>query len=70
MARLAARGDERAAAGFGHRPRFDERKAEARLERRVVLRVRVRAIAEAHAGARDRADGGSSCSRIAGITPR
>ena len=49
MARLAAGGDQRAAAGLGHRPGLDQRKAEARLEGGVVLRVGVRTVAEAHA---------------------
>ncbi len=49
VARLAARGDHRAAAGLGHGPGLDEREAETRLESGVVPRVGVGAEAEAHA---------------------
>jgi hypothetical protein len=45
--RLVAGRDESAAAGLGHRPGLDQRKAEARLEGGVVLRVGVGAVAEA-----------------------
>ena len=49
VTRLAARGDGGAAARFGHRPGFDQRKTEARLESLVVLRIHVGAKAEANA---------------------
>ena len=49
MTRLAARRNQRARPGFGHRPGLDQRKTETRFERRVVFRIGVGAIAEAHA---------------------
>ena len=47
VARLAVRHDAGGRAGLGHRPRLEQRKAEALLERRVVARVDAGAEAEA-----------------------
>ena len=70
MARPAGRGGDGAGAGLGHRPGLDQRKAEAALEILLMARIDAGAEAEAHAVRRSSASSVSSCSRIAGITPR
>ena len=70
VARLAVGHDAGGGAGLGHRPGLDQRKAEARLERRVVLAVDAGAEAEAHGVLPVALADAGAASSIAGITPR
>ena len=70
VARLAVRHHAGRRAGFGHRPRLEQRKAEARLERRVQLAVDAGAKADAHRVLAIRRPTARRANSIAGITPR